>query len=113
MKTPDELIQESSAAPDGAVIAALVAAGAGCATMGILYTLGIVSAAATRYLSWYSPSGSLSGMSSGAVIVWLLVWFLLHRRWSKRDVAPGRAVLAFGLLAIGLLLTFPPIARLF
>ncbi len=94
-------------------MASLVAAGAGCAAMGILYTLGVASPSVTRFLSWYAPSGALSGMSTAAVIVWLLIWFLLHRRWSKRNVGPARAVFAFALLAVGLLLTFPPIARLF
>jgi asparagine N-glycosylation enzyme membrane subunit Stt3 len=113
MKISDELIQEAPAAPNGPAVAALVAAGAGCAMMGFLYTLGTVSAAVTRYLFWYPPSGSLSGISSGAVIVWLFVWFWLHRRWSKQELPPRSAALAFGLLAVGLLLTFPPIARLF
>lgn len=113
MKTTNELTQVPPVKANGPAMASLVAASAGCAAMGILYTLGIASPAITRLLSWYAPSGALSGMSTGAVIVWILTWWLLHRRWRGRDVAPARAGIAFALLAIGLLLTFPPIARLF
>ena len=71
MKTTNELIQVPPVTANGPAMASLVAVPAGCAAIGILYTLSIASPTITRLLSWYA------------------------------------------LLAIGLLLTFPPIARLF
>jgi len=58
--------------------------------------------------------GPLSGVTTCAVVVWLAAWVILHLRWRGRDVrfAPvGWAALA--LLALGILLTFPPFADLF
>jgi hypothetical protein len=41
--------------------------------------------------------------------LWLLVWVVLAQRWRTRTVAMGKvSAIALGLLAAGLLLTFPP-----
>ena len=99
---------------NGPAAAAIVAAGAGCFLMGVFYVLGNASAACNRLLSIYKPSGALSGVSTAAILLWLIVWFVLHRRWARRDVNMGRIGLWSAiLLAGGVLLTFPPIARLF
>ena len=99
---------------NGGALAALVAAGAGCACMGVLYVAATISPAVGRTLTWYAPSGAFSGMSGLMILVWLLVWVVLHRVWVAREIAAKRAILvASALLGLGLLLTFPPIARLF
>jgi len=97
----------------GGVAAALVAAGAGAAACGVFYVLGAVKALGP-YFNLYKPSGALSGVSTAAILVWLAVWVVLARRWKNRAVNAGRASgVALALLVLGLLLTYPPIARLF
>jgi hypothetical protein len=65
-------------------------------------------------MNFYKPTGPLSGVTSCAIVVWLALWMLFHRRWSWRNVEIGRVTAAaFILLFLSLLLTFPPIADLF
>jgi len=48
------------------------------------------------------------------MVVWLLIWLILHRRWQWRMLTMRRvSTAALALLILGLLLTFPPIADLF
>ncbi len=63
---------------------------------------------------FYKPTGPLSGVTTCAILVWLICWAILHRRWSGRMVALGGITkAALILLGLSLLLTFPPIADLF
>ncbi len=63
---------------------------------------------------FYPPTGPLSGVTTVAILLWVIVWAILEGRWRSRNVALGRVVFAaFVLLGMGLLLTFPPIADLF
>ena len=97
------------AIPNGPGSAAILAAGVGCAAMGILALAGDASAAIGKALNFYNPVGTLSGVSTLAIIVWLGSWFVLDRLWSSRSVALGKVTTAaFALLIVGLLLTFPP-----
>ncbi len=99
---------------NGPAAAAILAAGAGCCAMGVFYVAGNMSPALNRFFSIYKPAGALSGVSMGAMLLWLGLWIVLDRRWAKTDVAIGRVgAWSAVLLALGLLLTFPPIARLF
>ena len=95
--------------PNGPAAAAMLAAGIGSAALGIAAFIGDVLPAARPYLNFYNPSGPESGVTTIAVAVWLLAWFLLNLRWRNKIVAFGRINL-FALigLAIGLLFTFPP-----
>lgn len=100
--------------PNGPAAAAIVSAGAGCFAMGALYVLGSASAAANHWLSMYGPAGALSGAAAATCVVWLATWAILHWLWRGRTVAANTVcTLSLLLLAGGLLLTFPPIARLF
>jgi hypothetical protein len=99
---------------NGAGAAAVMAAGAGCFAVGVLAVLGDVLPAFKKAMIFYKPTGPLSGVTTVAVMVWLAVWGLLEWRWGRRDVRMGRVgAAAFVLLALGLMLTFPPIAELF
>jgi hypothetical protein len=63
---------------------------------------------------FYKPTGPLSGVTTSAILVWLVAWAILNARWCGRNVAVTRVnALAFILLGLGLLLTFPPVADLF
>jgi multisubunit Na+/H+ antiporter MnhG subunit len=93
---------------NGAALAAFLAAGIGALAMGlviILSELGLLSLPAL-----YRPAGGVSSRTTLAALIWLLAWVVLHKRWSGRELDPGR-VFAVTLLfiALGVFLTFPPV----
>jgi hypothetical protein len=95
--------------PNGSGAAAILAAGIGCAALGILALAGDASDAIGKLLNFYNPVGTLSGVTTVAIIVWLVAWYVLNRLWQAQTVAMAKVnVAAFIGLAIGLLLTFPP-----
>jgi len=95
-----------------AASAAMVAAAAGCFTYGLLYLLGDKSKAINKALSFYTPSGALSGVFIVGTLVALVFWWVLAKRWSTRPSAAAGAVrIAIALLLMGLLFTFPPFVR--
>jgi hypothetical protein len=101
--------RSESEIPNGAGAAAVLAAGIGCAAMGILAFAGDASTAIGKALNFYNPTGALSGVTTLAIILWLVSWFALHRLWRTETVAMAKVnMAAFGLLAIGFLFTFPP-----
>jgi hypothetical protein len=61
-------------------------------------------------LSFYKPTGPLSGVSTLGILAWLVTWALLEWRWRSVNVSLG-SVCAFALVLLGLafLLTFPPV----
>jgi len=94
----------------GAAAAAIVAAGIGCAALGLFTTLAEVSTGVKGWLNWYNPAGPLSGKTSMAVIVWLVAWALLHWTWKDKPVRFTRAFgFGFFLIILGWLFTFPPV----
>jgi hypothetical protein len=95
--------------PNGPGAAAILAAGVGSLALGVFALAADALPSLKHALGFWSPSGPLSGVSSTAVLVWLLVWFWLSRRWAAREVNLVRVnVAAFAMLIAGLLLTFPP-----
>jgi hypothetical protein len=95
--------------PSGPAAAAILAAGIGCGVLGVLAFAGDASDVIGKALNFYNPTGTLSGVTTLAIIVWLGSWVTLHLRWRGRAVAMrGINLLSFGLLAVGFLLTFPP-----
>jgi hypothetical protein len=99
--------------PNGPAAAAILAAGVGCAMLGILAFTADASAAIGRMLNFYNPTGTLSGVTTTAILVWLGVWLALHKSWHARSVsAVWVNTAAFLLLGVGLLLTCPPIMDL-
>jgi hypothetical protein len=100
--------------PNGGGAAAVLAAGIGSFLVAVFALVADKSAAIKSLMIFYKPTGPLSGVTTSAVAVWLIAWFILHRRWQNRMVAMGRVrTLALILLLLGVLLTFPPIADLF
>ena len=107
------MAQETGSVPNGPAAAAILSAGAGCTMLGVLAVAGDASRPLARLLTFYHPTGPLSGVTSLAILFWLVMWGVLARRWRTRDVAlRGINVTAFVLLALGVLLTFPPFADL-
>lgn len=63
---------------------------------------------------FYKPTGPLSGVTTSAILVWLVAWTILNARWRGRNVAVARVhAVAFLPLGLSLLLTFPPVADFF
>jgi len=57
----------------------------------------------------HAVRSALSGVTTVVVIVWPVAWYVLARRWPTETVAMAKVnVAAFVLLAVGVLLTFPP-----
>jgi hypothetical protein len=115
MTTRDEVeSSEPSAIPNGSGAAAILAAGTGAFALAVLAVAVDKSAWVKRSLNFYSPTGPLSGVTTIAILVWILIWVILQWRWRSRNVAAGYVnSAAFLLLALSLLMTFPPVADLF
>ena len=102
------------AIPNGPGAAAILAAGIGCAAVGIVSLAAEASEAIKGWLNFYNPTGALSGKTTVAIVIWLVAWYALSRLWRTKTVALGPVNLAaFLLLAVGLVLTFPPVWGLF
>jgi hypothetical protein len=103
-----------SAFPNGGGAAAILAAGIGSFLVSVFAILGDQSAFFKRIFVFYKPTGPLSGVTTCAIVAWLVAWFILDRAWHRRNIVIARvSATALILLFLGLLLTFPPIADLF
>ena len=101
-RTTDEL-------PNGAGAAAILAAGIGCAAIGVLAFWGDASEGMGKALNIYNPSGTLSGVTTFGIVIWLLAWFGLNQLWRGKMMEMLKVnVASFALLAVSFLLTFPP-----
>ena len=93
---------------NGVAMAASLAAGVGALAMGLVVILneaGVFSAP-----SLYGPAGGVSGRTTMAVVIWLIGWAVLHRRWRHRQLESGRVhTLTLLLIGAGVLLCFPPL----
>ena len=99
-----------AAIPNGPGAAAILAAGIGCAAIGVLAFASELSPELRGLLNFYNPVGPLSGKTTVTIIIWLAAWFGLSRAWGNKTVNMRTVNLAaFILLAIGFLLTFPPV----
>ena len=114
--TPEARSASSGSTPltNGSGAAAVLSAGIGCFALGVLAIAGDRSAAIRSVLVFYKPTGPLSGVTTVAILMWLFTWAILEMRWRKATVALSRInIVAFTLLVLSFLLTFPPVADLF
>jgi hypothetical protein len=101
--------QNSTSLPNGPGAAAILAAGVGCFLNGLFFLFEDAWPAAKSFFTFYKPSGALSGTTTTAVIIWLIIWFVLARIWRTKTVNMFWVnSIAFLLLTASLLLTFPP-----
>lgn len=106
--------RDKSVITDGAAAAAFLSAGIGSVVLGVLTLLKANSVAAKGLLTFYVPTGPLSGQTTLTIAVWLISWFILNRRWKNQQVNFNRIfVIALILVAVGLLATFPPLFEAF
>ncbi|GAN76646.1 hypothetical protein [Acidisphaera rubrifaciens] len=95
--------------PNGPGAAAVLGTGIGVAALGVFALAGDALPPVARLFDIYHPTGPLSGVTSGAIAVWLLSWLGLHLLWRDRSVRLGPVVAAAAIgFAVGLVLTFPP-----
>jgi hypothetical protein len=100
--------------PNGSGAAAILAAGIGAFMVGFLAIAADKSAFLKNLFIFYKPTGPLSGVTTSAILVWLIAWGILEGRWRNRTVALACInAVALVLLGLSLLLTFPPVAELF
>jgi len=100
--------------PNGPVAAAILACGLGCFLLGILAIAADGSKSLAAALNFYKPAGPLSGVTTVAIALWLILWAILAARWKSKPVAFAKiSAASFTLLALALLLTFPPFGDLF
>ncbi len=100
--------------PNGPAVAAMLAAGIGPLVLGILTTLAEASEGFADFLNWSDRVGPLSGNTSLAVIAFLVSWAGIHMAIRDRQVDWRPVITAtVVMLAIALVLTFPPFFQLF
>jgi hypothetical protein len=115
MKTSkDAASPNTPARTNGSGAAAVLSAGIGCFAVAILDVAGDKSALVKSHLIFYKPTGPLSGVTTVAILIWLVTWGVLEWHWRKRVVAM-RTISAIALILLGfsLALTFPPVVDLF
>lgn len=99
----------TEALPNGPGAAAILGAGIGSLALGIFAFAGDAVPPILHAFNFWMPTGPLSGVTSSAVIVWLIAWYWLSRRWRRRSISLAAVnTAAFVMLVAGLLLTFPP-----
>jgi hypothetical protein len=99
---------------NGSGAAAILAAGIGSFALAVLAGAADKWTAVKSSMILFKPTGPLSGVTTAAVLIWLVSWGILQWRWQNRTVAIGRVhIAALALLGLSLLLTFPPIVGLF
>jgi len=99
---------------NGAAAAALLSVGIGSVVLAAFTILADISPSAKRLLEFYKPSGALSGVSTVAVIAWLLSWIALDLLWGRKSVSLKRInLISLALLLASVLATFPPLTDLF
>ena len=112
--TPRHTTGDTPRIPNGSGGAAILAAAIGCFALVTLALVGDKSVAVKNSLNFYKPTGPLSGVTSLAILLWLIAWAVLEWRWAGRDLPLQRiSAASLALLALSILLTFPPIVDLF
>ena len=99
-------------APNGAALAAFLAAGIGAFAVGFFVIINETGLFAAPAL--YGPAGGVSGRMTFATVVWLIAWAVLHTRWKDREVtSKGVYAATLVLIALGVVLSFPPVWQIF
>jgi len=100
--------------PNGPVAAAFLAAGIGSFALGLFTTGAAAFEGVANALRWSRPVGPLAGKSTLAVIIWLAAWVVLGSLWRGKEVRLAPIYRwSLVLLALGLLITFPPFFEAF
>ena len=99
---------------DGVAAAAVLASAIGVFITGSLTTLAEISQLLKTALTWSGAVGPLIGKTGVGVIVWLILWPILHAIWRGKEVTFSAIyTVSLILIALGWLLTFPPVFEAF
>lgn len=105
---------DETSIPTGPVAAVLLGAAIGSVVFGICAVLGVASPTVRSLLIWSEPVGPMSGKSIIGPAAFLLAWLVLHLRLRGRHVDFWRVMkIAFVLLGIAIVFTYPPFHILF
>ncbi len=97
----------------GFAAATLIAGGFGAGLFGIVTFISERWVSTQKGLTLSSAVGPLSGKIAVALVGWLVVWAILFVAMRGRNVSERMTYWAIGaMIAIGLLLTFPPVWKL-
>jgi hypothetical protein len=114
---PEELDEEDLDAPpepNGGIAAAVIASGIACAVLGLLVIGAAASPLVAQWLTFYEPTGPLSGKAVVSIVVYLVVWPNLHFRLRDKQVDLYKAfMITVALVAVGVVATFPPVYQSF
>ena len=95
--------------PSGPAAAVVLAAGLASFALGLLTVLTAASGAVSDALTLSDRVGDLSGVTTGAALVFFAAWLALALAWRRANPSLARATAVAGvLIALGLLGTFPP-----
>ena len=98
------------ARPSGPAAAVILAAGLASFTLGLLSVLTAASTSISNALTLSDRVGDVSGLTTSATVVFFASWGVLAIAWRHADPPLARVTAAAaGLIAFGLLGTFPPI----
>lgn len=113
-ETVDTRVVEDVDRPSGPVAAAVLAAGIGAFTLGLLTTLSEASTDVHDFLEFSDEVGPLSGKTILSVIAYFASWAILHAVWRRKDPALRPIIVAAAVLvALGILGTFPTFFQAF
>jgi hypothetical protein len=100
--------------PMGVAAAAFLASGIGSLFIGLMTTGAVISVGLKNALNWWNPAGPLVGKTTVAVIAWAVSWVILHTMWKDKDIDFNKVfTVTLVLIALGFLLTFPPVFEIF
>jgi len=104
----------AKAMTNGSGAAAILAAGFASFVLAVLAIAADKSTTIKTLMNFYRPTGPLSGVTTSAILAWIILWIVLERSWRNRSLPMTRINrIALALFVLGLLLTCPPIADLF
>ena len=99
---------------NGPAAAAILAAGIGCFSLGLLVIFSEAIPSLKNALTFYAPVGPLSGKTIVQVVVYCIAWATLAYAWRGRNVAFARVYAAtLVLIGLGLIGTFPLVYEVF
>jgi hypothetical protein len=95
--------------PSGPAAAVVLAAGLASFALGVLTVLTATSGAVSDALTLSERVGDLSGVTTGAALVFFAAWIALALAWRRANPSLVRVAAVAGvLIVLGLLGTFPP-----
>jgi drug/metabolite transporter superfamily protein YnfA len=99
---------------DGVAAAAVVASAIGVFIIGSLTILAEINGSLKAALAWSGAVGPLIGKTGVGVIIWLILWPILHAVWRGKEVNFSAIyTVSLILIVLGWLLTFPPVFEAF